>query len=232
VALQAEPKDRHRGGRVRSNAADRQRDRMRTNDPERTKADILAVATHEFAEKGLAGARIDEIAERTRTSKRMIYYYFESKEGLYRAVLEDSYRRIREIEGSLDLDNKPPLEALAQHVRFTFDYLLGNVDFVRLVMVENIHKAEHMAQLSDAQQEAMSAINTLRSIVERGTRQGVMRKDLDTIDLHMSINALCLFNVANRHTFSTIFKVDMTSPAATSARRETVTEMIMRFVAP
>jgi AcrR family transcriptional regulator len=72
----------------------------RTNDPEKTKQDILDVATHEFAAKGLSGARIDEIAERIRTSKRMIYYYFGSKEALYLAVLEDAYRRIRRIEST------------------------------------------------------------------------------------------------------------------------------------
>lgn len=206
--------------------------KTRTNDPDRTKANIIEVATHEFSEKGLSGARIDEIAERTHTSKRMIYYYFESKEGLYRAVLEDSYRRIRTIEATLDLENKSPLDALAQHVRFTFDYQLANMDFIRLVMVENIHHGQHIAQLSSAQQSSMGAINTLRGIVERGMAAGVMRKDLDTIDLHMSISALCFFNVANRHTFGTIFKLDMTSPAAVAARRESVADMIMRFAMP
>lgn len=212
-------------------AGSRGKERTRTNDPDRTKANILEVATHEFSEKGLSGARIDEIAERTRTSKRMIYYYFESKEGLYRAVLEDSYRRIRSIEATLDLENKPPLEAMAQHVRFTFDYQLANPDFIRLVMVENIHHGQHIAQLSSTQQESMAAINTLRDIIDRGIRAGVMRKDLDPIDVHMSISALCFFNVANRHTFSTLFRVDMATPAATAARRESVTSMILRFVA-
>lgn len=218
--------------RSRAGAAAASRKRTRTNDPDRTKADILEVATREFSEKGLAGARIDEIAERTRTSKRMIYYYFESKEGLYRAVLEDCYRRIRNIEATLDLEAKPPLEALAHLVRFTFDYQLANVDFIRLVMVENINHGEHIAQLPKTTQESMAAIGTLRAIVERGVKDGVFRKDVDPIDLHMSISALCLFNVANRHTFSTIFKVDMTSPAATAARRKSVTETILRFVAP
>jgi AcrR family transcriptional regulator len=208
------------------------REKSRTNDPDRTRANIIEIATHEFSEKGLSGARIDEIAERTRTSKRMIYYYFESKEGLYRAVLEESYRRIRTIEATLDLEHKPPLEALAQHVRFTFDYQLANTDFIRLVMVENIHHGTHIAQLSSTQQASMGAIDTLRSIVRRGIEEGVFRKDLNAIDLHMSISALCFFNVANRYTFSTIFKVDMASPAETAARRESVADMVLRFVAP
>lgn len=206
--------------------------RTRTNDPDRTKADIIEVATHEFSEKGLSGARIDEIAERTRTSKRMIYYYFESKEGLYRAVLENCYRRIRDIEAAHDLERRAPIEALAQHVRLTFDHHLANTDFVRLVMVENIHHGEHIAQLSSAQQASMGEITTLRSIVERGKAEGVFRQDLDLIDLHMSISALCFFNVSNRATFSTIFKVDMLSPDASAARRESVAEMIVRFATP
>lgn len=219
-------------GAVSVRPAAKSKEKSRTNDPDRTRANIIEVATHEFSEKGLSGARIDEIAERTRTSKRMIYYYFESKEGLYRAVLEESYRRIRTIEATLDLEHKPPLEALAQHVRFTFDYQLANTDFIRLVMVENIHHGEHIAQLSQTQQANMAAIDTLRGIVQRGIDSGVFRKDLNPIDLHMSISALCFFNVANRYTFSTIFKVDMASPAETAARRESVADMVLRFVAP
>jgi AcrR family transcriptional regulator len=212
--------------------ADTAKTRTRTNDPQRTRADILEVATHEFSQKGLSGARIDEIAERTRTSKRMIYYYFESKEGLYAAVLEECYRRIRKIETTLDVEHMEPMQALREHVRFTFDYQMENEDFIRLVMVENIHHGEHVARLSAGQQSEMGAITTLRSIVERGVAAGVMRRDIDVIDLHMSISAMCFFNVSNRHTFSIIFKVDMTSTAATRARRESVVAMIERFVKP
>src|SRR3990170_524820 len=103
----------------------------RTNDPERTKANILEVATREFSEKGLAGARIDEIAAATRTSKRMIYYYFGSKEGLYVAVLEESYRRMRTIESELHLEDLPPEDALRRLVGFTFDHHHGNEGYIR-----------------------------------------------------------------------------------------------------
>ena len=204
----------------------------RKNDPERTRANIIEVATREFSEKGLSGARIDEIAELTHTSKRMIYYYFESKEALYRTVLQDCYRRMRTIESGLDLESRPPLEALAHLVRFTFDYQLAHVDFSRLVMVENIHHGEHIAQLPDIAEMNNPAINSLREICARGVREGVIRANVDPLDLHMSISALCFFNVGNRYTFSTIFKIDMAAPAATAARRESVTEMILRFVQP
>ncbi len=205
--------------------------KTRTNDAERTRADILRVATHEFSEKGLNGARIDEIAELTQTSKRMIYYYFESKEGLYRAVLESCYLRIRTIESGLDLRAKPPLEALGQLVRFTFDYQLANTDFSRLVMVENIHHGEHIKMLPQIHEMNKNTIEALAQICARGEAEGVFRPNLDPVDLHMSISALCFFNVANRYTFSTIFRRDMTSLAATAARREVVAEMILRYVA-
>src|SRR5437764_15423350 len=101
----------------------------RTNDPERTKANILEVAAAEFGEKGLAGARINEIAALTKTSKRMIYYYFGNKEGLYLAALEESYRKVREIEAELHLDDRAPEHALRWLVAFTFNQQLSNVNY-------------------------------------------------------------------------------------------------------
>ncbi|GIX25862.1 MAG: TetR family transcriptional regulator [Caldimonas sp.] len=202
----------------------------RTNDPERTMQDILEVATREFAAKGLTGARIDEIAELTRTSKRMIYYYFGSKEGLYVAVLEEAYRRIRQIEGELHLEDLPPEEALRTLVAFTFDYQNANPDFIRLVMNENIHRGEFLAQSQTIQQLNVPAIDAVRAVYERGRAAGVFRDDLDPVDLHMSISALCFFNVSNRYTFSLIFKRDMASPEALAARRASIVDLIVRYV--
>jgi len=220
----AEPRVRARG-RPRAAAAE-----TRTNDPARTMADILAVATREFAEKGLAGARIDVIAAAMRTSKRMIYYYFGSKEGLYLAVLEDAYRSMREIERDLHLKDLLPEDALRKLVGFTVDYQLENPDFIRLVMTENIHRGEYLARSKLIHKLNVPAIEGLRAVYERGVEAGAFRGGLDPVDLHMSISALSVFNVANRHTFSLIFKRDLESPAARIARRDSIVEMIVRFV--
>jgi AcrR family transcriptional regulator len=202
----------------------------RTNDPERTRADILEVATREFAEKGLAGARIDLIAEAMRTSKRMIYYYFGSKEGLYIAVLEAEYRRIRDAEARLHLDDLPPEDALRKLVGSTVDYHLAHPDFTRLVMTENIHRGEYLARSQVIQSLNVPAIDAVRKVYERGRKAGLFRTGIDAVDLHMSISALALFNVANKHTFSLIFKRDLDSPAAIVARRDSIVEMVVRFV--
>jgi AcrR family transcriptional regulator len=202
----------------------------RTNDPGRTMADIIEVATKEFSEKGLAGARIDDIAQAMQTSKRMIYYYFGSKEGLYVAVLEEAYRRIRQIETELHLEDLTPEDALRKLVGFTVDYQLANPDFIRLVMNENIHRGEFLAQSKAIHKLNVPAIDAVRKVYERGVKTGVFRTGIDPVDLHMSISALSFFNVSNHHTFSLIFKRDLESPAAVVARRDSIIEMVVRFV--
>jgi AcrR family transcriptional regulator len=202
----------------------------RTNDPERTKADILRVAEAEFGEKGLAGARIDEIAELTRTSKRMIYYYFGSKEGLYLAVLEESYRRVRDIESELHLQDLEPEDALRRLVAFTFDHHLDHENYIRLVMNENINRGQFLAQSQRIQDLNVPAIAAIRHLYDRGVKSGLFRKGLDPVDIHASISALSFFNVSNRHTFGLIFKLDMLSKPYIAARRDNVVEMVVRFV--
>ena len=182
--------------------------RQRVNDPDGTKRNIIEVATEEFAGKGLSGARVDDIAARIKTSKRMIYYYFSNKEGLYIAVLEEAYRKIRSVEASLDLEHQPPEKALRTLVGFTFDYQNAHPEFVRLVMNENILNGAYIAHSKAIQRLNNTVITALEGLLVRGQEEGSFRRDVDPIDLHMSISALCIFNIANRATFSTIFKRD------------------------
>ncbi len=202
----------------------------RTNDPDRTMAGILEVATIEFAEKGLDGARIDEIAAATKTSKRMIYYYFTSKEGLYRAVLEDIYRRMRAIESGLHLADLPPVDALQRLVGFTFDHHHSNENFIRLVMSENMQRGAYLAQSKSIQGLNVPAIAAIAELYNRGVASGVFRAGLDPVDIHASISALTFFNVSNRHTFGVIFKQDATAPDTAAMRRSSVIDMVLRYV--
>ena len=203
--------------------------RQRVNDPDGTKRNIIDVATEEFAGKGFSGARVDDIAARTKTSKRMIYYYFGGKEGLYIAVLEEAYRNIRSVEATLDLEHQPPEKALRTLVGFTFDYQNAHPEFVRLVMNENILNGAYLARSKAIQRLNITVIAPWRACW-CAARRGPFRRDVDPIDLHMSISALCIFNVANRATFSTIFKRDMASPRALTARRAQVVDLVARYV--
>ena len=165
-----------------------------------------------------------------RTSKRMIYYYFGSKEGLYLAVLEESYRRMRAMEAEAHLDDLPPEDALRRLVGHTLDYQWSHPEFARLVQSENIHRAQYLAQSKTIRKLNVPAIEGLKRVLERGQKAGVFRARIDPVDLHMSISALAVFQVANRHTFSLIFQRDIVSPQAMVARRDNIIEMIVRSV--
>jgi AcrR family transcriptional regulator len=203
---------------------------VRHNDPDETRNNILEVAAREFAEKGLAGARIDEIAEKTASSKRMIYYYFGGKDELYRAVLERSYRQIRAREDDASFETLPADRALAAQIEHTFDYHANHPEFVRLVMNENIHHGAHIGHIDGLKERNKSVIASLKAIIDKGVKDGIFRDEIDPVDLHMSISALCFYNVSNRYTFASNFGVDMSTPKALAKRRKQVADIILAWV--
>jgi AcrR family transcriptional regulator len=200
-------------------------------DPERTRQDILAAAHDEFVLHGLSGARVDAIAARTHTAKRMIYYYFGSKDDLYRAVLERAYAAIRSAEAGLQLDALPPVEAIRRLVEFTFDYHDAHPDFARLVSIENIHHGRFVAGSDTIREINASVLDALRRILARGQHEGAFRADIDPVDVHMLISALTFFRVANRHTFGALFERDMTDPALRRRHRAYTVDAVLRFLA-
>jgi AcrR family transcriptional regulator len=202
----------------------------RQRDPERTRNEILEVATREFAERGYAGARVDEIAARMRTTKRMIYYYFGGKEQLFVAVLERAYAEIRRAEQEVDVDQLDPLAALRRIAELTFDHHESHPDFIRLVSIENIHRARHMAKSAAIANLGTPAIDVLARILERGRAEGVIRREIDAVDLHMMISAFCVFRVANRHTFGTLFERDLVDPGLRDRYRAMVGDMVVDYV--
>ncbi|PYE43983.1 TetR family transcriptional regulator [Rhizobium sp. PP-F2F-G20b] len=196
----------------------------------KTRDDILLVAREEFAANGLSGARVDAIAERTRTSKRMIYYHFGSKEGLYLAVLEHAYTGIRKVEAELRLADGDPVDAMRRLIGFTFDYDEANPDFIRLVTIENIHRASHMRQSSSLGRLNVSIIDTIAAILRRGQETGAFRREVDPIDLHMLISSFCFFRVSNRHTFGHIFGRDLGEATMRSRHRVLLQDAVVALL--
>ncbi|HTJ35809.1 MAG TPA: TetR/AcrR family transcriptional regulator [Dactylosporangium sp.] len=199
----------------------------RRRDAERTRREILDVATREFADRGYDGAHVDEIAERTRTTKRMIYYYFGGKKQLYIAVLERAYAQIREAEAGVNLDHLPPAEAIRRLAEITFDHHEANPDFIRLVSIENIHRGEHIAQLDSLAALNSPAIRLIEQILKRGRADGVFREDVDAVDVHLAISAYCFFRIANRYTFTAIFGRDPVDPGRREQYRRQLGDMIV-----
>jgi AcrR family transcriptional regulator len=202
----------------------------RTRDAERTRAEIIEVATREFADKGYAGARVDEIAAKMSTTKRMIYYYFGNKEQLYVEVLEHAYAGIRAIEQELDVEHLDPVDAMRQLAGLTFDHHESHPDFIRLVSIENIHRAEHIARSTVLSGLANPALDVLARILDRGREAGVFRGGVDPLDIHMVISAFCVFRIANRHTFKAIFKRDMLAPDHREDHRRLLGDLVVDYL--
>lgn len=200
----------------------------RSRDRDRTQAEILDVASREFAEHGYSGARVDDIAERTRTTKRMLYYYFGSKEGLFVAVLERAYAAIRDAERAVDVDHLDPVAAIRRLAELTFDHHEAHPDFIRLVSIENIHRGEHMG-------DSLAAINApaverIDRILQRGRDAGAFRDDVDAVDLHMLISSYCVFRVANRHTWQALFERDLLDPALRERYRGMLGDVVVEYL--
>lgn len=203
----------------------------RSRDPERTKRDILDVATREFAEKGLDGARIDEIADQTATTKRMIYYYFGDKDALYRTVLENAYREIRVEESRVDVDHMPPADALRAIAEATFDHHEAHPFFIRLVSVENMQRGRNLAAIDGIADSQRPALDSLQRILERGVESGEFRDDVSALDLHVLISSYCVFRVANQHTFDVLFDYDLLDDSRREHLRRMLGDIVVGYTA-
>jgi AcrR family transcriptional regulator len=202
----------------------------RQRDSERTRAEILDVAADEFAERGYNGARVDEIAARTRTTKRMIYYYFGGKKQLYMAVLERAYTRIRSAEQAVEVDHLDPVAAIRRLAEITFDHHEAHPGFIRLVSIENIHHADHLAELSTLVDLSMPVVQLIEGILKRGRDAGVLRADVDAVDMHMMISSFCFFRVANRDSFGALFGRDLVDPGLREHYRGMLGDMVVSYL--
>jgi AcrR family transcriptional regulator len=202
----------------------------RLRDKDRTRAEILRVAAREFARQGYAGARVDEIAARTSTTKRMIYYYFGGKEQLYVAVLEQAYSQIRDAELAIDVERLEPVAAIRRLAELTFDHHDAHPDFIRLVSIENVHEAVHLATLPTLHELRAPTIEMISRILDAGRADGVFTAPVDALDVHMLISSFCVFRIANRYTFSALFGRDLTDPARRAAQRLMLGDLVVSYL--
>jgi AcrR family transcriptional regulator len=199
-------------------------------DADATQARILAAAKKEFAKSGLGGARVDEIADRAKANKRMIYHYFGNKEDLFRIVLEEAYTDIRTAEQALELEHLPARDALEKLIRFTWEYYLKNPEFITLVNSENLHKARHLKQSDKIEMLFKRFVGMVGALLDRGVREGVFRPGIDPVQLNITIAAIGYYYLTNRFTGSIVFQRDLMAPEALEERLAFNIETIMRLV--
>jgi AcrR family transcriptional regulator len=192
-----------------------------------TKANILAAATREFARYGLGGARVDRIAQRARANKRMLYYYYGDKDGLFLAALEDRYAHIRNAERSLKLEHLDPREAVRRLVEFTWRYFVEHPEFLTLLNSENLHQGRHVKNSRRVRELHSPLVETLGAVLRRGEKEGLFRGGVDPVQLYISIAGEGYFYLSNRYTLSRIFDRDLMAPRALAGRARHISEMIL-----
>lgn len=195
-----------------------------------TRKRILAAATVEFARKGLGGARVDQIALRSKSNKRMIYHYFGGKEQLFKTVLENAYLGIRSAEKELHLDELSPETAISRLVEFTWKYYLQHPEFLTLVNSENLHRAKHLKSSELIHETSSQFVKMVKSILDRGVAEGVFRTGIDPVQLNITIAAIGYYYINNQFTGSIIFERDLMSKENLGARLVFNLETILRLI--
>ena len=204
--------------------------RKRKRNADATRTRILAAAKKEFARLGLGGARVDEIADRAKTNKRMIYHYFGGKEELFRTVVELAYLDIRSAEQELALDHLPPRDALETLVRFTWKYYLDNPEFITLVNSENLHKARHVKGSEKIRVASRQLVGMVGKLLDRGVGDGVFRPGIDPVQLNITIAAIGYYYLTNRFTGSFLFEREFMTKEALDERLEFNIRTVLRLV--
>jgi TetR/AcrR family transcriptional regulator len=204
----------------------------RRRDPVATRRKLLVAARREFAQSGLAGARVDEIAARAGVNKQLVYHYFGDKDALYLAVLEWVYEEIRTQERKLNLEGLPPDRAIKKLIESSFDHLAAHPDFIVLLNDENRGGAKHVSGSRKLEAMHSPLVSLVSKILAEGVRAGTFRKGVNPVHLYISIAGLSYFFFSNTPTLSAIFGRDFSSPAAKRSRRSHVVDLVMQALRP
>ena len=202
----------------------------KSRDADRSRLEILAAALDEFSRYGLSGARMDRIAENAKLNKRLIYYYFTSKDDLFLEALEGAYANIREAEKQLRLTDLEPTQAIRRLTEFTWEYYIAHPEFITLLNSENLHQAKHLKQSKRIREMNSPLIQTLGEILERGRNQGIFRGGIDPVQLYISIASLAYFFLSNHHTLSAVFDRNLMTAKAHSERLSHICDVILGYV--
>jgi AcrR family transcriptional regulator len=237
----ARPMKTHQGISTSSASSRRNRRTLTSTKPKRpakirrrnaaiTRARILDAAKHEFAARGLKDGRIEDVAKRARANRRMIYYYFGSKDALYLAALESVYAELMDEERKVDVDNLDPVDAITEIVRLKIEHYVQHPEFISFLNIENLYGAKHLRHSNRIADFRAPLTDILARVLKRGQRSGLFRSDIDPVDLYISVCALGYLYFSNKHTFGVIFGRDLTAPPAVKRRKGTITDMIMRYL--
>ncbi len=204
---------------------------VRTRDPQRTRRAILDAGLSEFAARGLSGAGVAAIAETAGVNKRMIYHYFGSKEGLFRAVIESVYEELADAAASLEAETDDPREGVRRLVRFIWEFYSARPGIITLLNAENLHGARHIRDSERVSAMGAPFLAVIRRLLRRGASSGLFRDDVEPLELYLSIVALSYYYLSNRHTLSVFFGRDLMQTRQRRRWARHVERMVLDFLA-
>lgn len=204
----------------------------RPRDASASKNRILECATDEFAEHGYAGARIEAIVKAAGVNISLLYQYFESKERLFIAVMEQAYGVMRASHRDIDVRGLEPADAMESLIRWTFRIFVEHPRIIGLLNSENVHRGRHILKSAYIPGLYNPLLDTIRSVLERGGAEGVFRSDVDPLDLFISVNGMGYFYLSNRYTLGVILNREMMTPEALSRYEEHIVKVLLGFLRP
>lgn len=191
---------------------------------------ILDAATREFATHGYGGARIERISAAAGTVDRMLYYYFGSKEGLFRSVLEQAYEALGAAEQRLRLADAEPAAGMRALIAFTWNYYLRHPEFTRLLNTENLHRGEHVRHSKRVKALSFPLLSILTDLLKRGEAQRKFRPGVDPVQVYLTIAALAYFYVSNRYTLSRFLGIELMAVAQRKRWLEHITALVLGHI--
>jgi TetR/AcrR family transcriptional regulator len=202
----------------------------REKDSAKSREDILKAAEAEFSQKGLFGTRVDEIAKTAGINKRMIYEYFGCKVDLYRKVLQVAYHRIGSVGQTLIQPQDSYTDAIRKVVSFYFEYLDANPAYVNLILWENLNRGEFIAEI-DPPDIRQPMLIQLREVLERDKKDGLIRQDIDTDQILITLLTSTFAYFSNRYTLSKLMQFDLTKKQSIEKKADDLAQMIMTYIA-
>jgi TetR/AcrR family transcriptional regulator len=202
-------------------------------DPERTRAAVLAVARKEFATLGLAGARVDEIVRLAGVSKQVVYYYFGSKDGLFRAALLASYEQI--LANNREYRRNAPAGSPEQRLRHLIVHLFDRIgvhrEVISLIVEENRYRGKHLRRSDLPYRSAEPMVEHLSEILREGKASGLFRSQIDARQTFLDIFSMCLFYFTNLYTVSAVIGFNLSAAKEIRKRRAHIVDSVLNSLA-
>ncbi len=184
---------------------------------------IVAAAASMFAEQGLAGARMDEIARAAKVNKALLYYYFRSKEELHRFVLETLLSQLRARVWDESTSSLPAGKRLAAVIDNFFEFIRRHPNYPRLIQREMMSNGPNVEWIVSQYYKPLHA--RLVALIEEGISGGEFRR-VDARNTALTIVSSMVFYFAAAPVLKRILGHDPLRPREVARRRQAIQDLL------